>query len=263
MDVKDIVVVVPIYLPVLSETDAIALKQCFNILKRYDIVAVKPCSLDLSSVLSAYHFVRVVEFPDECFAGIRGYNKLVLSEQFYRSFSGYAYMLIYQLDAYVFRDELLDWARKGYDYIGAPWIPTNEMYFTWSNRLYRLWGRMCFRLFNRKRLYEVDYHYFQVGNGGLCLRKISKMIEITAHYKEKIARELADDKPFLPEDVFLYADLDDRGYRLSRPSCREAMKFSMEQNPALTYQWNKNRLPFGCHNWMHELMYPFWKQFIK
>ena len=32
-------------------------------------------------------------------------------------------MLIYQLDAYVFKDELLNWANKGYDYIGAPWLP--------------------------------------------------------------------------------------------------------------------------------------------
>ncbi len=32
-------------------------------------------------------------------------------------------MLIYQLDAYVFKGEWLFWANQEYDYIGAPWIP--------------------------------------------------------------------------------------------------------------------------------------------
>lgn len=32
-------------------------------------------------------------------------------------------MLVYQLDAYAFKDELFFWASLGYDYIGAPWMP--------------------------------------------------------------------------------------------------------------------------------------------
>lgn len=44
----------------------------------------------------------------------------MLSVNFYRSFKEYEFMLIYQLDSYVFRDELLDWCEKDYDYIGAP-----------------------------------------------------------------------------------------------------------------------------------------------
>jgi hypothetical protein len=37
------------------------------------------------------------------------------SKQFYERFVAYDYMLIYQLDAYVFKDELDDWSAKGYD----------------------------------------------------------------------------------------------------------------------------------------------------
>lgn len=265
MDVKDIVVVVPVYLPTLSGADAIALRQCLKVLSRYDIVIIKPQSLDIAAIAAEYDLPRVVDFPDGCFDGLRAYNKLVLSEFFYSFFKEYAYMLIYQLDAYVFRDELLWWAEKGYDYIGAPWIPwqEKEKKYLFARKRFSLWLRRSFwRLFNRKKLHLPKYHYYQVGNGGLSLRKIDKMIEITTCYKEKIERELADDKPFLPEDLFLYADLDKRKHRLSRPHWRVAMRFSMELNPGWTYENNHRQLPFGCHNWMYEKMFSFWRPFI-
>ena len=50
------------------------------------------------------------------------YNRLMMSEQFYRAFEGYEYILIYQLDCLVFSNALEEWCRKGYDYIGAPWF---------------------------------------------------------------------------------------------------------------------------------------------
>ena len=31
-------------------------------------------------------------------------------------------MLIYQLDAFVFQDDLAYWCQQNYDYIGAPWL---------------------------------------------------------------------------------------------------------------------------------------------
>lgn len=263
MDVKDIVVVVPIYLPTLSATDAIALKQCLKVLSRYDIVVIKPRSLDIAQIALEYGLKRIAEFPDECFSSLRGYNKLVLSEEFYRFFKDYSYMLIYQLDAYVFKDELLLWAEKGYDYIGAPWIPMREKYLSAGKRLSLSIRRNFWKWFDRKKLHLYRYHYYQVGNGGFSLRRIDKMLQITACYREVIDRELADDKPFLPEDLFLYADLNKRGYQLKRPPYRIAMKFSMELSPWWTFRKNNYQLPFGCHNWMHEQTYPFWSEFIK
>lgn len=47
MDKKDIVVVVPIYLPALSEMEAVSLKQCLDILSDYSIVIIKPENLDI------------------------------------------------------------------------------------------------------------------------------------------------------------------------------------------------------------------------
>ena len=54
MDKKDIVVVVPIYLPALSEMEAVSLKQCLDILSDYSIVIIKPENLDISNIQSQF-----------------------------------------------------------------------------------------------------------------------------------------------------------------------------------------------------------------
>lgn len=44
----------------------------------------------------------------------------MLSAEFYDRFAAYEYVLIYQLDAFVFADRLAEFCQMGYDYIGAP-----------------------------------------------------------------------------------------------------------------------------------------------
>lgn len=113
MNKKDIAVVIPIYLPSLSNSERISLEQCLKLLSSYSIVVIKPESLDLDDIINFFGLTHIEAFPDKHFVSLRAYNKLVLSEEFYRSFQHYTYMLIYQLDAYVFKDELLNWANKG------------------------------------------------------------------------------------------------------------------------------------------------------
>lgn len=263
MDKKDIVVVVPIYLATLSQLEEISLKQCVHVLSDYSIVLIKPKSLNIEFVLSRYPQLKVEEFSDESFKSLRAYNKLVLDSAFYQRFLKYNYMLIYQLDAFVFKDELLYWANQGYDYIGAPWLP-------WKRRHLNLWGR--YRLLFLYNFYKLvcpqqiraddKYYYYQVGNGGFSLRKIKQMIEVTSYYKSKIDDLLDDNKDFYPEDVFLLLELGDNKYALKRPKFKRALKFSMEENPGWAYKHNHNQLPFGCHNWYRKGFLDFWTNFI-
>ena len=129
--------------------------------------------------------MKVESFSDEYFASLRGYNKLVLDELFYMRFLKYQYMLIYQLDAFVFKDELLLWAEKGYDYIGAPWIPPKHSYLTLRGRLKIQLKYFIYTLLNDDRRKLKKYCNYQVGNGGFSLRKINKMLEVTRFYREK------------------------------------------------------------------------------
>ena len=258
---KDIVVVVPIYLPVISSMEMIALKQCFAVLGNYDIVLVVPESLDCSIYEKNFPLVKIMVFHNRYFESLRAYNKLVLDESFYARFATYEYMLIYQLDAYVFKDELLMWANRGYDYIGAPWLPAERKDLRWTARARLYIQRSMGFIVSRKRVFQENDLFYLVGNGGFSLRRIGKMLEVTHFYKDKIDELLDDGLPFYPEDVLLLLEVGGK-YILRRPSYRVAMKFAMEHNPWWAYRQNNNQLPFGCHNWYDEQALPFWSQFI-
>lgn len=263
MEKKDIVVVIPIYCPDLSDDESVALKQCVTVLKEYSLVIVKPENLNVNFILSGYPELRVEAFPDECFSSLRAYNKLVLSEAFYLRFQMYQYMLIYQLDAYVFRDELLFWAKKGYDYIGAPWLPPNHELLKKRKRRKLLLMYALYSLVNSEKRKTKRACNYQVGNGGFSLRKITKMLKVVRFYRKKIDFYMDDNKDFYPEDVFLLLELTSWRCRLCKPGFKKALKFSMEENPAWGYRYNGCKLPFGCHDWNHINYAPFWRQFIK
>lgn len=74
----------------------------------------------------------------------------------YKAFAKYEYMLIAQLDAVCFRDDLDEWCGKDYDYVGAPWC------------------HLC------KHVCRTDQYRSEeklVGNGGLSLRKIQTFLD--------------------------------------------------------------------------------------
>ena len=114
-------IIIPIYQEKLSKTEEISLAQSIRILGSHPIVIIKPKSLNISHLQQQYPQISFENFDDTYFKGTLSYNRLMLSEEFYSRFLAYEYMLIYQLDAFVFRDELEYWCAKGYDYIGAPW----------------------------------------------------------------------------------------------------------------------------------------------
>src|ERR1700748_1673724 len=120
---KKAAVIIPFYRDSISAYEAIAVEQCFKVLGGHPIIAIKPNHLTLPQAVQGYPFRDVVSFDDNFFKDIEGYNALMLSPDFYREFLAYEFMLIYQLDAFVFEDKLDCWCAQGYDYIGAPWLP--------------------------------------------------------------------------------------------------------------------------------------------
>lgn len=263
MNKKDIAIIIPVYHADLSEEEAVSLAQCMKILSEYQVIIIKPVGLNIDCLLSKYSSLTVELFPENHFVSLRAYNKMVLEESFYRRFSQYQYVLIYQLDAYVFKDELLYWASKGYDYIGAPWVPSSSFLLSGYGRFILFFKRIMYTVLGNEKRKFKKYRNYQIGNGGFSLRKVSKMIEITHFYKSKIDLYLDDDKIFYPEDVFLLLELNSRGCRLCKPGFAEALKFSIEENPEWSYHHNGNRLPFGCHAWSHKSYRNFWLPIIR
>ena len=260
----DAAVVIPIYKNSLSENEEISLERCFRILGRHMIIFAAPEGLDISGITSRWTSLYpqartgTERFGIKYFDGIRAYNRLVLSEDFYRRFEEYRYILIYQTDAFVFRDELDLWCGKGYDYIGAPWLPLNRKY---ENPLRKMWLKTYRHLYRGKNAAHHKFHLYEVGNGGFSLRKVKKFIDITHKYREQIDRQLADDAEFYPEDLWLLLELKGKD-RLRKPSYREAAQFAAECRPEWAMRINHGRLPFGCHAWYHRLYADFWEKII-
>ena len=260
MNKKRVIVIIPIYTTRLTDYEQASLRQCFKVLASHEICFVKPQSLDPSPLAETYRPNLIVDFPDSCFLGIAAYNRLMMSPRFYATFESWDYMLIYQPDAWVFDDQLDAWCARGYDYIGAPWIPKPK------------YGRLYYRIFNRlKRIYchisgASDYSqlYYRVGNGGLSLRHIDTFARTARDMEPQIARYLSHPGiDFYNEDIFWSLEVNRHEERLKIPHWQEALQFSFDKNPAACYELNGHRLPFGCHGWSKKNMLSFWEQHIQ
>ncbi|MCQ2082951.1 MAG: hypothetical protein MJY58_00425 [Bacteroidaceae bacterium] len=252
---NNVIIVIPVYRP-FSETERKSFEQALRILGKYDISILHPVKLDIDSIMDKYAGMANISetvLDDSNFASVQSYSDLLLTTEFYDLYKDYEYMLIYQLDAWVFRDELQMWADKGYDYVGAPWIPTE---YYWK----RTWGML---VQNIRKLFPVNVYriphclkYFAVGNGGFSLRKISTMRQITVDDREII------DKCRYFEDWYISL-VASRTHKLKIPDYHEALKFSFEQSLSHCYSLNHKELPFGCHYWSRPKNYErFWHRFI-
>lgn len=267
------IVIIPVYKSTLNTFEEIAFEQCVKILKEHQIciVSYKKCECHTYLNIAQKYSVDLMfeYFPEAYFQSIYAYNKLMLSCGFYRRFSKYEYMLIYQLDAYVFKDDLEYWCNKNYDYIGAPWF-TNHLSV------------------------EEGGDLWETGNGGFSLRKISTMIRIFNKYPLLSFRQIMKYKQVLSkhklhnlvaalfrcmgyknninyhkknfqenEDIFICQYLRSIGYPINIPTPQEAMFFSFEKSPSYLFQLTNKNLPFGCHAWEKNEYDTFWKNYIK
>lgn len=260
-------VVIPVYKINPSGDELLSLRQCIKILgKKYPIILVRPHSLDDK----AYHLtgtnIKVESFEDFFFADVKGYNALMLSESFYARFTEYKYILIYQLDAYVFKDELAEWCNKGYDYIGAPWLDFANPGTSFAEKLQfarRAHQEYLINKLNDSGVPTDAQFYRKVGNGGFSLRNVKKFKKICRTKKRmiEIYNRKNTEHHFFNEDVFWSLEVNRTKQKLNIPSLRVALHFAFEQKPEWAYNCvTKQRLPFGCHAWN---LYPeFWNQYI-
>ena len=153
------------------------------------------------------------------------YNNLCKSVGFYQTFLDldYRYMCLVQLDVWTFFDNLNyflnEFDEKGYDYIGAAW-------------------------------YGV--HWVEdgtVGNGGFCIRRLSKFAEICS-------RGVGPGN----EDTAIILN---KSNNLRIAPERLALEFSFEEKPYFCFKLTKGKLPMGCHAYASSSdRIAFWKHFI-
>jgi hypothetical protein len=217
------VTTVPVYKTVPSQNEAFSLMQ-LHLLDVQNVTLACPEELDISYYLNLWPELKVQRYASEHFVSVQSYNDLVISPVYYKPFAEqYEYLLIYQLDAFLLSNQVLEFCNQGYDYYGAPWITGFPQY-------HFLFNRWPIRL-NSKR--------FHVGNGGLSLRKIASTLDLLERKENHIS------KTFFMEDAFFgYWGSLDPDFHACPPLV--AAKFSLEMEPS--YWMEKTAcLPMGLH----------------
>lgn len=245
---RDTAIVIPVHKSRPSKNELMSFKKCSQVLKDYPIILVTVKSVDLSAYQKIFSGFRVEIFDDHCLGSIAAYNKLLLSKPFYERFIAYKYILIYQLDALVFKDELTYWRRKNYDYIGAPWMSFPLQIFFSVARHVSL--KEAFKVFSQNMLKNP------VGNGGLSLRKVQSCIRAIGENQELLSKWNAN------EDFFwsYYATID--GRPLKKPPKEEAVNFAVETSPVKAFKYLRSDLPFGVHDW-ETYNKDFWRRLFR
>ena len=230
-----VMICIPIYKSELSDTEKISLAQVNRVLGNYPRCFVAPESLQFDYGQDGAE-ISIERFPDYYFKNIKGYSNLLLDVKFYRRFAAYEYMLIYQLDAFVFKDELEYFCNMGYDYIGAP-----------IARLNALWHAMGAR----------------VGNGGFSLRRISAAIRVLEQWFSTPTEHPLQNLFWQAEDLFWGYCGVMAEYDFYIPSVDIALNFAVQDNVGHAFQKIDNGWhPFGCHAWCKDNR-SFWQPHIE
>jgi Protein of unknown function (DUF5672) len=263
MNKSHICVVIPIYKKQLNEFEVQSVEQCIKVLSEYVLHFIYPEGLNLDFYKKKFpRILHYIFFDEYYFKNLSSYNRLMLSVSFYSAFKKYLYMLVYQTDCYVFRDDLFLWSSKGYDYIGGIWFD--------------------------------DYHgnpysgakIWYPGNGGLSLRKIKKIKSLLSskrpikNYKQLYAEKkqlsfkgrldwikwlillpikvLGYENNFnfiaknysINEDLFFMEACLIYG-AIKVPKVNDVIGFSWDRNPKYLYH-KSNQTPFACHGWFRD-----------
>lgn len=247
-----------------------SLAQCLKILKNNDIFLVYPESLDLSEYSEYTNSLIKLPIDNSWLMSYQNFNRLKINYFFYEKFKKYKFILFYELDSWVFTNQLSFWENSGFDYIGAPWYSLSS---------------------------TLELNNLGVGNGGFSLRKVSKHLKLLKSlrrydvlkkfekyndfgiiprlYKIIFLLKVASERQsFLEinfygqEDIFWTCELVNGLNHFNSNSIIlnflykiyvykkfhvadyvSAIKFSFEMFPKELYRLNDNNLPFGCHAW--------------
>jgi hypothetical protein len=261
-------VIIPIYRQIPLEFEMISLKQCCKILADYQMIIITYETLNLAEYIKIFGEQKIkykIEyFPEKYFDGIDGYNTLMFSDKFYKRFLDYEYILIYQLDAYVFSPDLDYWLKQSYDYIGGPTF--NEIRHTlklkWTGHFN---GGFCIRRTHTfYHLSSMKLIKFNKYSWELSLKsKKQKILFIKIYLKslQKIMNIVLK---------LLHIEISSEDYVWSNvikqkgeiPLFETALNFSFDSHPEHAMELS-GKLPFGCHGWDFYYSYKFWKKYIE
>lgn len=257
-------VAVPIHkdFSLLTRAELRSLTQLFQVLSDHEILLFGPDEFNWLGYTDFLHGIKaeylIRKFANNSFKDIEGYNKLLTSPLFFYSFKEFDYLLIYQLDAFVFRNELEYWCRKDFDYIGAPWFegfgnPASEEFIGSGNGGFSLRKiSVSLRILKRINLIKRFRRIWFKGKIQSVFSFDKLLLIMAPIWKIKDKNQLVRyiiDQPNLNEDYFWAIIVPQIFHDYIIASPEDSVGFSFEVRPSYLFKLNNYKLPFGCHAW--------------
>jgi hypothetical protein len=240
-------IVTPHQGPPFNDVALISFRRSAEVLAGHRWIFAVPHGTDMAPFREIAPHAEARFFPAEYFSSKRSAQWFYMHPDLFDSFADFDYLLIHQLDVYVFEDRLAEWVARAeandWDYIGAPWF-----------------GHQWLR-FARHPLARLPWHWFlreSVGSGGFSLRKVSTCRAASRKDAGLIRRFL---RHFVPEDIYWCQLAQWLGTRFRRPSPEIAASFAFETECERCFAMNDGSLPFAVHGWnRHD--WEFWRNRI-
>lgn len=274
-------VLIPIYKAKINHYEAISLARALDCFRNYPIVLFGPQNLHPLKIKKYTQNIHVDSvnyeywgLPNNFFSSVNAYNSLLLSKQFYSQLVHFSHILIYQLDAFVFEDRLVDWCQTDYDYVGAPIYPIGTSYGQQNIQCIGVGG------FSLRKVNS----FLKVLNSDKTIFRLNDLLQILRPYncKGKIVRGIQGLRVILlqenhcesksnslitmgiNEDV-VYGLYCNKYYNFFLvPKYNDAIKFCIDRYVAQELTHLKGQLPFGTHAWWTiEENFQIWKPLIE
>lgn len=224
---NDCIIMIPIYKQFLSKTEDASLRQVIKILgNSYELCICCPFNIFTDYYTYKYNYnFSYLQCNNNYFVKQMSYSWLCEEAEWYKCFQNYKFMLIYQLDGWIFKNEIDKFVKLDYDYIGSPW---------------------------RAGINSLT-HNEMVGNGGISLRKIETFINICTNLDlSKYNQAFVN-----LEDLLFCHMLKDQ---LNIAPVKDAIPFCVDQDPEYWYNKNNKQLPMATHGWEKFGKSTFWNK---
>ena len=268
---KKLCVVIPVHKPGVTHHEKISLTACKNLLQQYDCYLIHPVGMNTDCYTIIYEKLILQPVASSWLTSVQKYNKMKRNVAFYNLFSGYQFMLTYELDSYIFS---ADWHKANafnYDYIGAPWFSG----FHLANQDSQMTGvgnsgfslrniQTCIFVLEKVQKAARFWKFFTVTRLRKFLNFSGFMHLFDPAFKSGIKNDffsIIDTAYHINEDNY-WCEIIPAVFNFKIASVEDAIAFSFEMNPSLLFEKNACQLPIGCHAW--EKYEPqFWKDYIQ
>jgi hypothetical protein len=267
---RTVAIVVPLSArTTLSPEEELSLRHLVHFLGGYDSYFIVPPGVSMQR-----QGFRELHVPRKFFGSAAAHNRLLMWPAFYSAFREYEYILIYHLDSLVFSDRLLDWCRAGWDYVGAPWIPSDDTPWVKEPRV----GNGGFTLMRVESALRVLYNRH-------CQRPVTFWADLVTRYgafrrtfalferlpdglpgSRALARVAAharrSENPIGWNNDFFWSFEAERycpGFKVA--TVEHGLRFAFEAAPRTCFELNHRQLPFGCHAWTR-FDRAFWEPYL-